>query len=121
MTTKRGRPIGTKRRAEAIAAARAILAGQFANVRDAATAYRPRRIGSDDGFRDFIETVEEALREIIRTEPGSFRAYRALTQRARNRSAQPIVQRREMDETKRHLNDVLGWQLGSEPEIGNDR
>lgn len=111
MTAKRGRPIGTKRRKEAVAAARAILAGQFANVRDAATAFSPARIGSDDGFRNFIETVEEALREIIRTEPGSFRAYRALTKRGRNRRAQPIVQRQEMNDTKRHLNDVLGWQL----------
>lgn len=121
MVTKRGRPIGTKRRSEAAAAARAILAGQFSSLRDAATAFRPTHIGSDDGFRDFIDTVEEALREIISTEPGSFRAYRAMAQRGRNRRAQPIVQRHERDALKRHLNEVLGWDLRCEAGSENDR
>lgn len=111
MTTKRGRPIGTKRREEAIAAARAILAGQFADVRQAATAFRPARIGSDDGFRDFIENVEEALREIAEVEPVSIRAARALKDRGRNRRAQPAAQRSELNAIRRHLNDVLGWNL----------
>ncbi|MBN8806649.1 MAG: hypothetical protein J0I47_00200 [Sphingomonas sp.] len=111
MTAKRGRPVGTKRRAEAIAAARAILAGQFADVREAATALRPARIGSDEGFRDFIATVEEELHAIAEVEPVSIRAARASKDRGRNRRAQPIVQRQEMNATKRHINDVLGWSL----------
>lgn len=119
----RGRPIGTRKRHHAGAAARAICAGQFTDIREAALAHFAAHTGRKaapltmakavrlERFGDFVAYVEEALRTIIRTEPGSFRAYRAMNQRYRRRMRQPIAQRKALNNAKRHLNDVLGWAL----------
>ena len=86
MTARRGRPPGTMKRDEAIAAAEAIVRGEYATVREAAAHFRPNRIGSDEGFRDFVRYVEEALRD---TTIGGLRAkFKALATRGKHRGRQ---------------------------------
>lgn len=89
MNAKRGRPVGTKKRSEAKAAAQAIWNGEFEDVRSAATFYRPPHVGSDEGFRDFISYVEEAYRELMTANNiGSMRRYNPLSERTSNRQSQ---------------------------------
>ena len=89
MNAKRGRPVGTKKRGEAKAAAQAIWNGEFDDVRSAATFYRPSHVGSDEGFRDFVSNVEEAYRELLAANNiGSMRRYKPLSERTLNRQSQ---------------------------------
>lgn len=97
----RGRPVGTTKRNEAIAAAQAILRGEHADVRAAAVAYFHRHAGGapretiadneKEGFRKFVEYVEAAYREILK-DPLNIkslrRAYGPLSKRSLNRSSQ---------------------------------
>lgn len=86
---KRGRPKDTLRRNEAIDAAEAILRGEFADVRSAARDFRPARIGSEEGFRDFVRYVEEAYLELIEAKNvGSLRRFKPLAERTLNRQKQ---------------------------------
>lgn len=88
MTRPRGRPVGTLKRAEAVQAAEAILRGEFDDVRSAAMHFRPKRIGSDEGFRDFVRYVEEALRD---ANGGSLRRkFYALSFRSKHRNVQHV-------------------------------
>ncbi len=97
----RGRPVGTTKRGEAIAAAQAVWAGQFPDVRSAAAHFRPSHIGSEDGFRNFVKYVEEAYRELLEANNvGSLRRYAPLSERSSNRSSQTKP-------TLKHLRDML--------------
>lgn len=85
----RGRPVGSKKRDNAKAAAQAIWDREFGDVRAAAKHHRPAHIGSDEGFRHFVQQVEEAYRELLEANNvGSFRRYKPLSERTLNRQSQ---------------------------------
>lgn len=98
----RGRPTGTRKREHAIAAAMAIRAGEHSDIREAALAHYPAHLGPNakpmtmaeaselERFRDFVGYVEEAYRDLIRTNPrGLRRAFLPLKQRSAHRRVQP--------------------------------
>jgi hypothetical protein len=85
----RGRPVGTTKRDEAKAAAQSVWDRQFDDVRSAAEHFRPSHIGSDEGFRNFVEHVEEEYRALIaETNAASYRRYKPLAERTLNRQSQ---------------------------------
>ena len=85
----RGRPVGTTKRDDAKAAAKAIWDRAFDDVRAAAEHHRPAHIGSDEGFRNFVRQVEEAYREMIEeNNVGSYRRYKPLSDRTLNKHSQ---------------------------------
>lgn len=93
----RGRPSGTRKREHAIAAAEALRARRFDNIREAALAHYPAHVGPNakpltmaeasqlERFRDFVDYVEEAFRE----GELSIRDFRVLGKRSIHRSVQP--------------------------------
>ena len=81
---KRGRPIGSRKRAAAIIAANAIRDGWFHDIREAARACCPKHI-ADDTFRNIVDYVELELRE----PPISMRVFKILGKRSQNRARQP--------------------------------
>lgn len=85
----RGRPVGTKKRECAQLAAQAIWDGEFDDVRSSAESFRPAHIGSEEGFRNFVQHVEEEYRALIeKNNVGSLRRYKPLSERSLNRSSQ---------------------------------
>lgn len=98
----RGRPVGTKKRSAAEAAARSIVDGWHIDIHSAAIAYfhrhvggLPRRkiVGNDLAtYRNFVGYVEEAYRELIadpRNLRGSLRrTYGPLAARSKRRARQ---------------------------------
>ena len=99
------RPENTRRRKHAEEAAQAIWDGEFDDVRSAAKHYRPAHIGSDDGFRNFVEFVEEAYLELIAdNDPGSLR------KRHRPFSKRTLRRRRQTKPTLRYLRDFFGYR-----------
>lgn len=97
------RPVGTRKRELAQAAALAVWNGEFDDLSSAAAHHRPAHIGSEDGFRNFVEYVEEAYRELIAARGvGSFRMrYGPLSERSRNRRSQTKP-------TVKHLREFFG-------------
>lgn len=84
----RGRPVGTKKRERAKVAAQAVWDGEFDDVRSSAENFRSPDI-SDEGFRNFIEHVEEEYRALIaETNAASYRRYKPLAERTLNRQSQ---------------------------------
>lgn len=84
----RGRPVGTKKRGHAKAAAQALWDREFDDVRSSAENFRPPDMG-DEGFRNFIENVEEEYRALIaETNTASYRRYKPLAERTLNRQSQ---------------------------------
>ena len=100
----RGRPLGSTKRGHAIGAADAIRAGQFDDIRMAASCFRPAHIGSDEGFRDFVDYVEQELRRA----PCSMRVFKILAKRGRNRRVQPSERAKRRAELKREVEIIRG-------------
>ena len=84
----RGRPVGTKKRERAQVAAQAVWDGEFVDVRSSAENFRSPDIG-EDGFRHFVQQVEEAYRELLKANNvGSLRRYEPLSERTLKRQSQ---------------------------------
>lgn len=99
------RPKDTRRRKHAEDAALAIWNGEFDDVRSAAEHFRPAHIGSEDGFRNFVDFVEEAYHELIaKNETASLRKrYIPLSERT-------IHRRRQAKPALRYLREFFGYR-----------
>jgi hypothetical protein len=97
----RGRPVGTTKRERAQIAAQAVWDGEFDDVRSSAENFRSPDI-SNDGFRHFVQHVEDAYRQLIDERGvGSLRRrYGPLAERSRNRRSQTKP-------TVKYLRDLL--------------
>lgn len=106
------RPVGTRKREHAEAAANAVLRGEPHDIRTAANFFFHRHAGGEprgkiveghaefDRFNDFVAYVEEAYRELIndpKNHCGSIRpTYGPLNERTANRRRQPSERRKFM-------------------------
>lgn len=106
------RPVGTRKREHAEAAAKAVLRGEPDDIRAAAILYFHRHAGGEprekiveghaefDRFNDFVAYVEEAYRDLIndpKNHCGALRhTYGPLNERTVNRRRQPSERRKFM-------------------------
>ena len=106
------RPVGTRKREHAEAAAKAVLRGEPNDIRAAAIAHFHRHAGGEprdkiveghaefDRFNDFVAYVEEAYRELIKDPQNHCRSLRPtfgpLNERTANRRRQPSERRKFM-------------------------